>query len=394
MEEIPLPEGSGSLVIVEAPTGSGKTEAALRHLFRLYSAGHVDGFYFALPRRSAASQLHGRAYGYISRTFALTLDVSSPQGPDSPGGASSTETAWPPVILAVPGYLTVDGFQGRRLPGFEVLWPDVGATRHRAWAAEGPKRYLASAIVVGTIDQVLLGALTVSHAHLRGTSLLRNLLIVDEVHASDIYMTTLLEQVVMQQVESGRHVVLMSATLGSSARDRYLSHARRSLGQVAGAGLSSSCDGAHLPYPLIEWVSSGHAGRLEVDTERFSPEVARQIYSELQPWMEDVGPPACRALEKGASGSAAWAGLTVYERSETLRSRAAPSRVVASSMTNLSFRDSARVNSRKRSIRLHALQQAALAVIDPGQPVLRPQKCYRQRNESRRPGTTAWRGRA
>ena len=46
--------------------------------------------------------------------------------------------------------------------------------------------------MVGTVDQALLAALPVRHAHLRGASLLRALMVVDEVHASDAYMTQLL----------------------------------------------------------------------------------------------------------------------------------------------------------------------------------------------------------
>lgn len=57
--------------------------------------------------------------------------------------------------------------------------------RSGRWAAEHSKRYLAAQIAVGTVDQAMLGALTVKHAHLRAGSLSRSLLVIDEVHASD-----------------------------------------------------------------------------------------------------------------------------------------------------------------------------------------------------------------
>lgn len=44
---------------------------------------------------------------------------------------------------------------------------------HRRWAAEHPRRALAAAAAVGTIDQALLSGLPVRHAHLRGAALLR-----------------------------------------------------------------------------------------------------------------------------------------------------------------------------------------------------------------------------
>ncbi|MBN1578080.1 MAG: CRISPR-associated endonuclease Cas3'' [Chitinispirillaceae bacterium] len=146
--EMPL---NGSITIIEAETGSGKTEAAFRYFLRLFHARKVDGMYFALPTRTAATQIHARILQYIRSTF---------------GGNA------PPVILAVPGYLRTDDTTGLRLAPFEVLWNDDDKERfrYRGWAAEHPKRYLAGCIIVGTVDQVLFSSLTVSHAHLRATA--------------------------------------------------------------------------------------------------------------------------------------------------------------------------------------------------------------------------------
>ncbi len=196
--EADLPAG-GTVVLAEAETGSGKTEAALIHFFRLFAAGLVDGLYFALPTRAAAVQIHSR----IEQVVLRMLGEDHPQ-----------------VVLAIPGYLRVDEVDGKALSRFEVLWPDDDP-RHqhfRRWAAENPKRYLAAPIAVGTIDQVLLAALQVKHAHLRGTALLRHLLVIDEVHASDSYMTALTAEVLGMLRQAGGHALLMSATLGSAAR--------------------------------------------------------------------------------------------------------------------------------------------------------------------------------
>ena len=48
------------VVVLEAETGSGKTEAALWRFLTLFRAGAVDGLYFALPTRTSAVQLHVR----------------------------------------------------------------------------------------------------------------------------------------------------------------------------------------------------------------------------------------------------------------------------------------------------------------------------------------------
>ncbi len=48
----------GSVVVLEAETGSGKTEAALWRFLHLFKKGEVDSLYFALPTRVAAARAH------------------------------------------------------------------------------------------------------------------------------------------------------------------------------------------------------------------------------------------------------------------------------------------------------------------------------------------------
>jgi CRISPR-associated endonuclease/helicase Cas3 len=197
-------DAEGQIVILEAETGSGKTEAAIYRFARLFAAGVVDGLYFALPTRVAAKSLYDRVCAAITRMFPAAEK--------------------PAVILAVPGYVRVDGVTGKPMPNFEVLWDDDadGGKRRERWAAEQPKRFLAGTIAVGTIDQALLGAIQVKHAHMRSSALLRHLLVVDEVHASDVYMERLLTSLLAQHTRAGGHAVLLSATLGSAARLRLL----------------------------------------------------------------------------------------------------------------------------------------------------------------------------
>jgi CRISPR-associated endonuclease/helicase Cas3 len=196
---------NGGLTVLESDTGSGKTEAAVARFFRLYQRQKVDGMYFAVPTRTAAKQLYTRVYEAVQRVYDRQ-------------GASP-----PPVVQAVPGYYKIDGVEATPVSPFEVRWQDDAEeeqARERRWAAEGPKRYLAGAIVVGTIDQVLLSALQVRHAHVRGAALLRHFLVVDEIHASDVYMTRLLTAVLNHHLAAGGHAMLMSATLGTESRLR------------------------------------------------------------------------------------------------------------------------------------------------------------------------------
>ena len=229
-------EAEGQIVILEAETGSGKTEAALYRFARLFERGEVDGLYFALPTRVAAKSLEGRIRKAVRRMFRC-----SPR---------------PSVILAVPGYAKSDGVGYKTLPEFEVLWddgPGDGAKRER-WAAEHPKRFLAGTIAVGTIDQALLGAIQVRHAHMRSSSLMRHLLVVDEVHASDVYMERLLGSLLDQHTRAGGHALLLSATLGSTARRRLLGSKPRDdepvaqLETVAYPSISTSSDPEPQPF--------------------------------------------------------------------------------------------------------------------------------------------------
>ena len=191
------------LVILEAETGSGKTEAALWRFVRLFEEHKIDSLYFAVPTRAAAKQLHGRVHDAMK---ALFRDQA------------------PQTVLAVPGYLKAGTSEGQALPDFKVLWDDNEDSHVHAmrWAAESSRRFLAAPVAVGTVDQAMLAGLMVKHAHLRGAALSRSLLVIDEVHASDAYMTGIQKNLLDLHLGYGGHAMLMSATLGSTARNCWL----------------------------------------------------------------------------------------------------------------------------------------------------------------------------
>lgn len=224
----------GPVVVLESETGSGKTEAALWRFAQLFRAGEVDSLAFLLPTRVAATALKGRIEVFLKKLF---------------------ETDRPPLncVLGVPGYTYADGEEAERLAPFETLWPDSphDDAAHRRWASEHPKRCFAAAVMIGTIDQALLGGLRVRHAHMRGAALLRALLVVDEVHASDAYMTGLLEEVLSRHVKAGGHALLLSATLAGAARAKLVAAGQKRKRVRPGQVASKAADYTDAPYPAI-----------------------------------------------------------------------------------------------------------------------------------------------
>lgn len=244
-EQLPVDDAS-RLVLIESDTGSGKTEAALSWFLRMFAAHRVDGLYFALPTRVAARELYGRVCKTIGDAFPDTRIRPSP------------------VLLAVPGYARADGEQALAEPR-EALWPDrpEDTLRETVWAAERPKRFLAAPVAVGTIDQALLSSLQVRHAHLRSVCLDRHLLVVDEVHASDPYMREILAQLLHGHCARGGHAMLLSATLGESARVHLMRDTELPLKQVRSRD-----------YPLVSTLGAlyavaspaGRAKRVMIET--------------------------------------------------------------------------------------------------------------------------------
>lgn len=239
---------SNKLLIIESETGSGKTEAALNWYYRLFAAGLVDSLYFALPTRVAAGEMYKRVSDTIGRWF-------------------KKGTA-PPVALAIPGYARID-IDKEEIEKKQLLpeategnrWEDEDANHDIAWAIRNSKSFLAAPIAVGTIDQALLSALRTAHAHLRSVCLSKSLLVVDEVHASDYYITELLKHLLKVHFQVGGKAMLLSATLGSVAHTKYIGVANNS--SPACPDLTKA---KNRPYPAVT-VASGNKGAIVEEEE-------------------------------------------------------------------------------------------------------------------------------
>ena len=257
------------LVIIESETGSGKTEAALLRFAKLYEAGKVDGIYFALPTRSAAVQMHQRVRRFTAKLF--------PQ-------------ATPPSILAVSGYQS--GADSEPVSMYEYDQRAAGVHPDPVpWASERAKRYLAAQIAVGTVDQAMMGALQVKNAHMRAACLSRNLLVVDEVHASDTYMRRIIKALLDAHLGVGGHALLMSATLGSAARQEWLSS-----GRLNPDDLIPLDKAIKSPYPAVSTVGAGPSPAGENDRKK-------RVSITANPVMHDFFSTASLALSAARKGA-------------------------------------------------------------------------------------------
>lgn len=259
------------LVIIESETGSGKTEAALWRFARMYQQELVDGLYFALPTRAAAGQIYRRVQGFVKNLFPAAHR--------------------PDVVPAIPGYIDRESPPGG-LQDYPVWWE---SHQERPWAAERPKRYLAAQIAVGTVDQAMLAALQAPHAHLRAASLARNLLVVDEVHASDPYMREILAALLQAHRESGGYALLMSATLGSASRQRWLAAAGATAGDPM--PLSAAID---TYYPAVSRVNAAGSAQLAAAGDN---DQAKGVAMTPLPAMNDFDQVAAQALAAARRGA-------------------------------------------------------------------------------------------
>ena len=82
----------------------------------------------------------------------------------------------------------------------------------------GRKRGLLSPFVVGTIDQLLFAATRTKHVMLRAAGLMGKVVVLDEVHAADVYMSQFLKEGLRWLGQAGVPVVLLSATLPPAQR--------------------------------------------------------------------------------------------------------------------------------------------------------------------------------
>ena len=248
IEKVPIKAGLG---LIEGPTGSGKTEAALAMAWRLIAAGLADNIVFALPTQATSNAMYGRIVPLASLLFEGGVNVLVAHG-----RAAFNRTF---------GELKKRALTEQ---GNEEAWVQCAE-----WLASSRKRVFLGQFGVGTVDQVLMAVLPVKHNFVRAFGMGRSVLIVDEVHAYDEYMNTLLVQVLRQQRVAGGSAILLSATLPSRQRQRLM--------EAWGSAGEPSLD-----YPLLAWCDNSGAPILLLSSQYSSPTPERQVQVECLPQPE------------------------------------------------------------------------------------------------------------
>ena len=180
------------LAILEDTMGSGKTEASLILAWRAMAAGLAHGIFIGMPTTATAD---GQAERQANlRRLLFKIDERIPS-------------------------FTVA--HGRSAPERWPTEPD-GAPLPSSWIADERRLRLLADLCVGTVDQALLSVMATEFAAVRRFGLLGKILVIDEVHAYDAYTLRLVEDLVREHAAVGGSVVLLSATLTATAKQKLL----------------------------------------------------------------------------------------------------------------------------------------------------------------------------
>ena len=218
-----------TLTIIEAPTGEGKTEAALTLARRIAAHQGSDELYIALPTTATSNAMYKRLQEHLQLRLHLPLEMIQ--------------------LVHGQAYLVRDDLSIKPLDNGDGR-PHPALT----WF-EPKKKALLAPFGVGTVDQAELAALNVRHNALRLIGLAGKVVILDEVHAYDTYMTAIIARMLTWLAALGSSVILLSATLPAARRRQLLSaYAGKPELEEAMSGTA-----APPPYPYLETV--GAAGR-------------------------------------------------------------------------------------------------------------------------------------
>ena len=184
-----------ALIIIEGPMGVGKTEIALTVYADWAKSNGNTGLYVAMPTTATTNQMHDRTTRFLTRQLGNRIE---------------------PLLVHSQALL-------RELPDHNdpVEEHEGDAASAQAWFLPRKKSLLAP-YGVGTVDQALMSVLQTKHFFVRLLGLSHKVVIFDEVHAYDTYMSELFERLLVWLRAVGASVIVLSATLPEKTRQRLV----------------------------------------------------------------------------------------------------------------------------------------------------------------------------
>ena len=196
------------IVIIEAPMGEGKTEAAFAAAEILAAKTGASGAFVALPTQATSDGMFPRALRWLNKLYLPESHTMFLAHGKAQFNQQYQDLAYSPQI----------GIDAEEDEDKTSAYVDDWFT--------GKKRGILADFVVGTIDQILLGGLKQKHLALRHLALANKVVIIDECHAYDAYMGSYLYTVLAWLGAYQIPTVVLSATLTNSRRkeliDAYL----------------------------------------------------------------------------------------------------------------------------------------------------------------------------
>lgn len=188
------------IFIIEAPMGLGKTEAALITAEQLAHKTGRGGIFFGLPTQATSNGMFPRIVDWVNKLEVDADDKFSLRL--SHGKAALNDT-----FTKLASGLNIDGSDKTNDENISI----------NAWFS-GRKTSALDDFVVGTVDQFLMLSLKQRHLALRHLGFNKKVVIIDEVHAYDAYMSQFLKESVTWLGAYGVPVIILSATLPQDKR--------------------------------------------------------------------------------------------------------------------------------------------------------------------------------
>jgi len=258
IEQLIITKTRPGILAIEAPTGEGKTKAALQVTVGLVHRLGLAGFFVAMPTRATSNQMFDEADRLVS-DLDPDLSVKLLHG-------TAAE------------YLTDKRARAARLEPInpeDVGTDEAGGNQDdavREWFTQ--LRALLAPLAVGTVDQILQGGIRSPWAPVRLVGLSNRVVVVDEVHSYEVYMSTILDRILWWLGWLGVPVILLSATLPRVRREELLRqwYAGASRGRPSEARLELPT----LDYPHAVWLDDRGAPEV-VQAKSSSTNACRRV---------------------------------------------------------------------------------------------------------------------